>query len=141
MALTKNQYFTDSILALLLGSAISTPSSIKMVLTKVVPTRTDNDGSLVRADYAGYADTTISPSIWSSIVENNTTGSTMTTNTAITFPSPSATPGTPVIIVGVAIIDDANNILYQAALNAPLQVSTMGQPIVVPSGSLSIAEL
>lgn len=140
MALFKNQYLADAVLNLLKGTAITTPSSIKMALLTTLPTRTDTNATIVRTTYPSYADETITSGQWLAIVESNTTGSSITTNSNIVFTSPSGTPSPISNIIGFAILDNSNNILYQGALSIPLVVSVSGQLVEVPSGALTITE-
>lgn len=140
MALTRNKYFTDLVLNFLLGTAPTTPSSIKAILTTALPVRTDTNSTLTRPGYAGYVDETISNGWWNSFNESLTGGTSMSTNTDINFVSPSSTPGSPITVNGFAILDNSNNVLYQGTLVAPLVINTSGQTIKIPSGSLIITE-
>lgn len=140
MALTKNVYLTDHSLNYLKGTSIPTLTSISAVLTTALPLRTDTNSTIIRPTYSSYTDIVIPSSSFSSITENSTGGSSMTTTADVVFPSPSTTPPSAITILGLVIIDNSNNILYQGQVSTPLVISTSGQIIKIPLGSLTIIE-
>lgn len=141
MAATKNSYLSDLLLNYVLGTTPPAISSIKAVLTTNIPNRNDTNDTLVRPSYDTYADTTILNTNFSGISENLTGGSTMTSIGDITFPSPSAAPGSAIIVNGFAIIDNNNHVLYQSGLSLPLSITTSGQTVKIAGGSLAIIEV